>query len=416
MAEPGRTPERDGGIETRASWLVALAAVAILSVAFGAPLIVVVALKPIAADLGAERAVPALASSLTFLGAGAGGIAMGWLSGRVGMRAVAILGALMVAGGLVLASGGMAWQLLVGYGLFVGLLGNAALFPPMMAYVSRWFDRRRGSAIAFVASGQYVAGALWPVLFEMAVARWGWQATMRGFAVIVVLAVLPLAAMVLRPPPVPPPSAGTAREAAVGAPVLGMPPNLAMALMSAGIFMCCVPMAMPAAHLVAFCTDLGIAAQRGAMMLSVLLVAAFVARQAWGLVADRIGGLHAVLAGNLAQVIGMALFLATQDEAGLFLVAAIYGMGFSGIIPSWMLAVRQLFPAQEAAWRMPTVLFSGLTGMAFGAWFAGFLYDRFGNYAVAWQVGIAVNVMQVALVVALVWRDRRLGRADPAMA
>lgn len=398
----------EGSIETRTSWVVAVAAVAILSFAFGAPLIVVVALKPIAADLGAERAVPALASSLAFLGAGAGGILMGWLSGRIGMRAVAMTGALMVAAGLLLASGGTAWQLLLGYGIFVGLLGNGALFPPMMAYVSRWFDRRRGTALALVSSGQYVAGVLWPVLFERATATWGWQATMQGFAAVVALAVLPIAALVLRPPPAPLPQAtGAAPEAAPGAPVLGLPPNLAMGLMGIGIFLCCVPMAMPAAHLVAFCTDLGIASQQGASMVSVLLVAAFVARQAWGWVADKVGGLSAVLAGNVAQVVGMSLFLTTQDEAGLFLVSAIYGLGFSGIIPSWMLAVRELFPAREAPWRMPAVLFLGLTGMAFGAWLAGFLYDRFGNYAVAWEVGIALNLVQVALVAMLLLRHRR---------
>ena len=397
-----------GSIETRASWAVAMAAVAILSFAFGAPLIVVIALKPIAADLGAERAVPALASSLAFLGAGAGGILMGWLSGRIGMRAVAMIGAVMVGAGLVLASGGTDWQLLLGYGLFVGLLGNGALFPPMLAYVSRWFDRRRGTALALVSSGQYIAGVLWPVLFERAVALWGWQATMRGFAVVVLAGVLPIAALVLRPAPVPPASTGTrSGEAAPGAPVLGLPPNLAMAIMGCGIFLCCVPMAMPAAHLVAFCTDLGIAARQGALMVSVLLVAAFLARQAWGWVADRIGGLQSVLAGNVAQVAGMSLFLVTQDEAGLFVVAAIYGMGFSGIIPSWMLAVRQLFPAGEASWRMPCVLFPGLAGMAFGAWLAGWMYDRFGNYAVAWEVGIALNVVQVALVATLLWRHLR---------
>lgn len=408
----------EGSIETRTSWVVAVAAVAILSFAFGAPLIVVVALKPIAADLGAERAVPALASSLAFLGAGAGGILMGWLSGRIGMRAVAMTGALMVAAGLLLASGGTAWQLLLGYGIFVGLLGNGALFPPMMAYVSRWFDRRRGTALALVSSGQYVAGVLWPVLFERATATWGWQATMQGFAAVVALAVLPIAALVLRPPPAPlPQAAGAAPEAAPGAPVLGLPPNLAMGLMGIGIFLCCVPMAMPAAHLVAFCTDLGIASQQGASMVSVLLVAAFVARQAWGWVADKVGGLSAVLAGNVAQVVGMSLFLTTQDEAGLFLVSAIYGLGFSGIIPSWMLAVRELFPAREAPWRMPAVLFLGLTGMAFGAWLAGYLYDRFGNYAVAWEVGIALNVVQVALVTMLLLRHRRRAptlRASPA--
>jgi MFS family permease len=397
-------------VESRASWLVALAAVAMLSVSFGAPLVVVVALKPIAADLGDARAVPALASSLTFLGAGAGGILMGWLSGRIGMRVVAMLGAAMVCAGLALASGGAAWQLLLGYGLLVGFLGNGALFPPMMAYVSRWFDRRRGTALALVSSGQYVAGALWPMPLERAVAAWGWQRTMLGFALLVAAVVLPVAALVLRPPPPPPPGAALDAGPAPGAPVLGMPPNLALAVLAVASFLCCVPMAMPAAHLVAFCSDLGIAAQRGAMMVSVLLVCAFLARQFWGWVADRIGGLRTVLLGNVAQTAGMAAFLATQDEAGLFLVAAAYGLGFSGIIPAWMLAVRQLFPAREASWRMPTLLFLSLSGMAFGAWLAGALYDRFGSYAVAWEVGVAVNLAQVALVAALLLRGGRRRR------
>jgi MFS family permease len=395
--------------------MVALAAVAILSIAFGAPLIIVVALKPIAADLGADRAVPALASSLTFLGAGAGGILMGWLSGRIGMRAIALLGTLMVSTGLVVASAGGSLALLLGYGIFIGLLGNAALFPPMMAYVSRWFDRRRGTALALVGSGQYIAGVLWPVLIEAAVARWGWQVTMQIYAAIVLSTVLPIAALALRPPPPVPAGAPGMEEAAPGGRVLGLAPNLAMALMGAAIFLCCVPMAMPAAHLVAFCMDLGITAQRGALMVSVLLVAAFIARQLWGLVADRIGGLPAVFAGNVAQTIGMVLFLSTQDEAGLFLVAAIYGLGFSGIIPSWMLAVRQLFPARDAPWRMPVVLFSGLTGMAFGAWFAGLLYDRFGNYAVAWEIGVAINLVQVVLVGLLLFRLRRSRRVMSAV-
>ena len=225
---------------------------------------------------------------------------------------------------------------------------------------------------------------------------------MRGFALSCSARVVPLAALVLRPPPMPPAgSAARRRQVRPARRCSACRPNLAMAMMGLGIFLCCVPMAMPAAHLVAFCSDIGIVAQRGAMMVSVMLVAAFVARQVWGWLSDRVGGLKAVLAGNIAQVIGMSLFLVTQDEAGLFLVAAVYGFGFSGIIPSWMLAVRQLFPAQEASWRMPAVLFHGLSGMAFGAWLAGYLYDRFGNYAVAWEVGIALNLVQVVLVAAL---------------
>lgn len=340
--------EQAGSIETRTSWLVATAAVAILSVSFGAPIIVVVALLSIAADLGEARAVPALASSLAYLGAGAGGVPMGWLAGRYGMRRVAMAGGAMVCAGLVLASGGAAWQLLLGYGLLVGLLGNGALFPPLMAYVSLWFDRRRGAALALVSSGQYVAGALWPTLFERAVAAFGWQRTMLGFGLLAAAAVVPLAA------------------------------------------------------------------SRGALMLSLLLATAFVARQFWGWISDRIGGLNTLLAGSAAQTLGMAGFLLTQDEAGLFFVAAAYGLGFSGLVPAYVLTVRELFPAREAAWRVPVLLFLSLCGMAAGAWLAGFLFDRFGNYAVAWEAGIACNLANLAVLGVLALRQGRGPRRVPA--
>jgi MFS family permease len=148
-------------------------------------------------------------------------------------------------------------------------------------------------------------------------------------------------------------------------------------------------------------------------MLSVLLTAAFLARQFWGWVADRIGGLNTLLAGNLCQTLGMAAFLVTQDEAGLFLVAGGYGLGFSGIVPAYVLAVRELFPVSEAAWRVPVLLFLSLSGMAAGAWLAGALYDGFGFYAIAWQVGIACNLAALALLGGLALRRRRAPLLSP---
>lgn len=402
--------EEPRSIESRASWLVAWSVLAILSTAYGAPLIVVVALKPIAADLGDARAVPALASSLGYLGAGAGGVLMGWMAGRLGVRRVALFGAAMIALGLALASLGSAWQLLLGYGLVAGLFGVGALFAPLLTYVTLWFDRRRGTALALVSSGQYVAGAVWPALLERAVVSTGWQCTMLVFGLFAAAVIAPLAAIVLRPPPIPPASASsTAGEPQRGAKVLGMPPNLTLALIAAASFLCCVPMAMPAAHLVAFCSDVGIAPARGAAMLSVLLLAAFLARQFWGWVADRIGGLSTVLLGSSAQVVGMALFLSTEDEATLFAISAIYGLGFSGIVPAYVLAVRELFPASEASWRIPAMLFLSLGGMAFGAWSAGALYDHYGYYAPAFAAGIAANLVNLAIVAFLVTR-RGIGR------
>jgi MFS family permease len=249
-------------------------------------------------------------------------------------------------------------------------------------------------------------------VIERSIASFGWQRTMMGYGVLVAAVVLPLAALVLRPPPAPLVGVGVAAGPVAGARVLGLPPNLTLGLLALASFLCCIPMAMPAAHLVAFCGDLGIAGPRGAMMLSVLLITAFLARQVWGWVADRIGGLRTLVVGNACQTVGMAAFLMTQDEAGLFLVAAAYGLGFSGILPAYVLTVRELFPAREASWRVPMLLFLSLSGMAAGAWLAGVLYDGFGNYAVAWQVGIAVNLVALLLLSGLALRRRRLSPAS----
>src|SRR5438132_12666993 len=263
-------------IESRASWLAASITLLILSISYGAPLIVVVGLKPIAASLDTDRSVVALAASLVWLGTGLGGIVMGRMADRVGMRPVAVFGAAMTALGLAVSAIGQTWALFLGSAVLIGLLGNSAHYPPLVTYVSRWFDRRRGTAVALISSGQYIAGVLWPTVFEQGMTRLGWQTTMLGFAFVVAGAIVPLA-LFLSPPPPPSfvePASGALRRARP----LGLPASLVQTLICAAAFLCCVPMAIPAGHLVALCSDLGIPAGRGAAMLSVLLGCAFVSR------------------------------------------------------------------------------------------------------------------------------------------
>jgi MFS family permease len=167
---------------------------------------------------------------------------------------------------------------------------------------------------------------------------------------------------------------------------------------------------MPQGHIVAFCSDVGIPASQGAAMLSVLLGCAFFSRQMWGWIADRIGGLRTVLCGSISQILAMAGFLLAHDEASLFAVATFFGLGFAGMVPAYVLAVRELFPAAEAAWRVPTLLLFSGSGMATGGWLAGFLYDRFGLYGVAFGTGLVVNLGNLIIIGALVLRDRRIAR------
>jgi len=391
-------------IETKSSWVVAAVALVILALSFGAPWITIVALKPIAAETGGLRSVPAPASALAWVGYGAGGIVMGVVAERVGVRWTVIFGALMIAVGLALSTGGARWQLYLGQALFMGFLGIGGMNAPFYVYVSRWFDRRRGSALALISSGSYFAGAIWPPIFERAIAHAGWRQTMLYYGLVEIVVVVPLAVAFLRAPPELLLPSGLLEKSFRS--VMGWPPNVVFALMSAAVVFCCIPMAMPQAHLPALCSDLGILPSHGAAMLSVLLGTAFVSRQFWGYVADRIGGLKTVLMGSSFQIVAMSAFMLSQDEVGLFTVAAAFGLGFAGIIPAYIMAIRELFPAAEAYWRIPTFLLCSGTGMAIGGWLAGVLYDYFGFYAPAFAAGVAANAINLLIIGTLVLRRR----------
>jgi MFS family permease len=395
-----------GTIETRASWVVAFVALLTLAFSFGAPWVAVVALKSIAADFGGARQTPALAGSLGWIGVGVGGILMGRIAERIGVRWTVMFGAAMVCVGLAISSLGEPWHLFVGHGLFIGLIGNGGINAPLYVYVSKWFDRRRGSALALISSGVYIAGALWPPVFERVIAAVGWRQTMWSYGLFEVTMILPLAAIFLRSPPeLPHRPAGEFADPVPGR-VLAWPPGVVYGLLCAAAFLCCVPMALPQGHLVAFCSDLGIAPSHGAAMLSVVLGCGFLSRQLWGWFSDRAGGLMTLAVCSACQATALAAFMMTQDEIGLFTVAALFGLGFSGLVPAYVLALRELYPMRDASWRVPTLLMCSGAGMAAGGWLGGFLYDLFGYYAPAFASAIGANMLNLAIVVVLLVRQQ----------
>lgn len=404
------TPARS--IETRQSWKVATAALLTLLMSFGSAWIIAVALKDVAAEVGGARAVPSLAAALVWLCSGIGGILMGRLANRIGTRWTVIIGAFSIGVGLAISTLGPSWPLWIGHGLFIGLFGLGAINAPLYVYISHWFDRRRGSALALISSGSYLAGALWPPLFERMIAHFGWRQTMLAWVAVEIVVIVTLALLVFKPAPEAPTVAIANANGASN--VLGMRPNVAYAVLCAAAILCCIPMAMPQQHIVAFCSDLGFTRSFGAITLSVLLGTAFLSRQLWGYISDRIGGLLTVFIGSLWQATAMSGLLLTQSEFGLITVAAAFGLGFSGIIPAYILAVRELFPASEAYWRIPAVLLFTAIGMALGGWLAGVLYDNFGSYAPAFIAGIVANVVNFLVIGFLVFR--RHGRLRPAAA
>ena len=391
-------------IESSKSWVVAFASMAIMAVSYGSPLLSVIAMQPIAAAFDNHRSIPALASSLVWLGSGAGGILMGPVAQRVGVRWIVLFGGFMIGTGFVLSTQGGEWSLLIGHGLFVGILGTGSIHAPLYIYVSHWFDRHRGTALALIASGQYVGGAIWPTVLQYSTAQTDWHHTMIFFGVFAIVSIVPVSLIFLggaAPENVLAPNAATN----VAQP-MKMNSRTLFSLLCLASVLCCVPMAMPTTHLPALCGDLGISATRGAAMLSVLLGLAFVSRQFWGWLSDWVGGLATVAAASACQALAVLGFAMTTGEAGLFFVSAAFGLGFSGIIPAYFLAIRELFPANQASWRIPILFFCSLVGMAIGGWLAGAIYDYTLSYVPAFAVGFAFNCANVLLIIFLMMQTK----------
>ena len=402
-------------IETSRSWLIAILALFLLFVAYGSIYISVVALTEMAKEFDNKRAIPAFAYSIAWFGGAVGGLVMGPVAERIGVRWTVAFGATMAAAGLALSSQGEIWQLYLGHGLLIGALGNAGINAPLLVYATRWFDKNRGVALALVSSGQYLGGAVWPLIFERILPEIGWRQTMLYYGMFEVALIVPLALLFLSNKlPESSAASGAAQSVQKSATHnLGLKPNTLFALLAAANFLCCVPMAMPAAHLIAFCGDLGLSSQTGATMLSLLLGCAIISRQFWGWMADRVGSLITLLVCSLAQALAVAAFSLTQDEAGLYFVAAAFGLGFSGLVPTYIFAIREFFPAKQASWRIPVQLLLGGTGMGFGGWFAGYLFDQYGYYSFAFSAGLLFNVVNTAILLFLVYcqtRNRRRSR------
>jgi MFS family permease len=400
-----------GGLDSKRSWTVAFTALGIISLGFGTPYVSVVALTQLASEIGnGARAAPALANALATLGAATGGIAFGWLSDRIGIFWPLVLGAIAIGLGCALSSIGGEWAIYIGHGLLIGFFGIGAIYAPLVTMVSRWFDRRRGTALSLVASGQQVAGAVWPPLFGITIDRFGWRPTILWFGILNTVLILALARTLWDGPPI------VESEDRTGGHIdrlEGANANLFLAILCAAIVGCCVAMSMPMSHLVAYCGDLSLGTGRGTEMLALLLGSAFFSRILWGRLSDEIGGLKTVLIGTICQAFLLAAFIFISSLYGLFIISAAFGFGFGGIIPSYILAVRELFPSKEAGSRIAILLFFSLAGMALGSWLGGYIFDRTLDYRWAFTVGVAFNVMTIALVIGLLcardWNEPVLG-------
>ena len=373
---------------------------------------VVVALPTVQAEFGVDRADASLPYTLTMIGFGVGSIAMGRLSDRFGIMLPVILGAIMLALGYAAAGSSVTlWQYTLAQGLLVGV-GSSATFAPLLAHTSMWFTRRRGVAVGIFASGNYLAGTVWPPVVQHFIESAGWRPTYFGIALFGVASMVPLALLLRRRPPTSEflPSGSRTMPHAVHA--LGLSSGGLQTLLIVAGVCCCVAMSMPQVHLVAYCSDLGYGAARGAQMLSVMLGFGIVSRLTFGVICDRIGGLRTLLLGSGLQGAALLMFLPFDGLTSLYVISAMFGLFQGGIVPSYAIIVREYFPAKEAGTRVAAVITATLFGMALGGWMSGAIFDLTGSYRAAFINGVAWNLANVSIAVWLL----RLARPRPVLA
>ncbi len=379
---------------------------------------VVVVLPAIEVEFAIDRGSASTPYFATLLSFAVGGILMGRLADKFGITVPVILGAVMLGlGYFAAASATELWQFIAAQAVLIGLLGSSATFGPLVADVSLWFRRRRGIAVAIVASGNYLSGTIWPPLIQYGIETVGWRQTHMAIGLVCLTCMIPLALLLRQRPPIDPHDAAPTADPVTGvqtaqptpfAPAVPRPAGIQWILVIAGIA-CCIAMSTPQVHIVAYCGDLGYGAQRGAEMLSVMLGLGVISRICFGVIADRIGGLGALLVSSALQMVALVFYLPFDGLVSLYVVSGLFGLAQGGIVPSYALIVRDYFPASQAATRISLVLMATVAGMAIGGWMAGEIYDFTGSYRAAFMNGIGWNVLNVAIATWLLLH-RRGGR------
>ncbi|MGD0720882.1 MAG: MFS transporter [Roseiarcus sp.] len=392
----------DGGY---AYWRLGLSL--LISTLVGAGMWAVIVVLPMAqAEFGVDRAAASLPYSAMMVGFAFGTIVLGRMADRAGIVAPTLIAGACLGVGFVLA--GLAPDLALfsaAHGLLIGV-GAGTGFAPMMADVSHWFVRRRGMAVVVVASGNYLAGTLWPLAMNATIPLFGWRATYGAIGIVIASSVIPLALLMRRRPSAQTMARAEAATRAASADV-GVSPRLLMVLLVVAGFSCCVAMSMPQVHIVAYCGDLGYGVARGAQMLSLMLFLGIVSRIGSGFVADAIGGSATLLIGSFMQGVALLLYLYFDGLASLFVVSGIFGLFQGGIVPMYAVICRELLPPREAGAKIGLVVAATIFGMAFGGYVSGVIFDATHSYRLAFLNGVLWNAVNFSVVGWLFWRRRK---------
>ena len=401
--------------DSRYRWVIVAAGGLLGCVAIGGMFSLPVLLQPITRDTGWSVAGVSSAMTIGFLAMAFASMFWGTLSDRVGPLPVVMTGSIVIAASLALASRATSlieFQLL--FGLLVGG-ATAAIFAPMMACVTGWFDTHRSLAVSLVSAGMGMAPMTMSPLVAWLVSSHDWRTTMQILAVVVAAIMIPVALLVRRPPAL----AGGAAASGDAGPQSEMSPSQAVRspqfiILLATNFFCCATHSGPIIHTVSYAISCGIPMLAAVSIYSVEGLAGLGGRIAFGLLGDRFGAKRVLVLGLLVQAFGAVGYVFVRDLAAFYAVAALFGFIYAGVMPLYAVLARENFPLKMMGTVIGGTAMAGSLGMATGPVAGGLIYDTFASYAWlyigAWGMGLG------AFLMALSFRPFPKARAAPVPA
>jgi MFS family permease len=394
-------------------WVIVAAGGVLGCVAIGGMFSLPVFLQPIARDTGWSVTGVSSAMTVGFLAMAFTSMIWGTLSDRIGPLPVVLTGSIVLAASLALASRAsslLSFQIM--FGLMVGG-STAAIFAPMMACVTGWFDTHRSLAVSLVSAGMGMAPLIMSPLAAWLVSHHDWRTSMQVMAVVVAAIMIPVSLLVRRPSAVE--SGKTAAAGDDAAPEM----SLAQAVRSpqfiillATNFLCCATHSGPIIHTVSYAVTCGIPMMAAVTIYSVEGLAGMGGRIAFGLLGDRFGAKRVLVAGLLAQAFGALGYVFVRELSAFYAVAALFGFIYAGTMPLYAVLARENFPQRMMGTVIGGTAMAGSLGMATGPVAGGLIYDSFASYAWlyigSWAVGLG------AFLIALTFRPFPRDATQPA--
>lgn len=384
-------------------WVIVGGAFVVLFLAYGTQYAFGVFFAALLAEFSWSRASLSGAFSLYAFVYSVFGLITGRLTDRWGPRAVIAVGGLLLGAGLAgMSLVSALWQPYVLYGA-VAALGMSTAYVPCNATVVRWFVRRRGLAVGLASAGGSLGTFVLPPVAHWLVSGLGWRRAYLVFGAAIFVALAGVALVMRRDPeslglhpdgaPAPAPAGAlggwTMREAVRAR---------AFWALFAIFGLTWIPVFVPLVHLVPLARDLGIDALRAATLVSALGLAAVAGRLAMGWLSDRIGR-RAILAGALAaQAVSFIALDRAADLPGLVAAALLFGFSYGTVSTIFPALVADFFGRAHAGSLVGLLFGLAAPTAALGPVGAGWIYDRFGGYGLAWWLSASINLAALALL------------------